>query len=155
MTTTTLYVSRRVRVPPFAAAVALDDLFAATSEGRLPCPVVAPSAVLALRAPCLANERGPLLPLRTGIGRLRPARGWCSFEVEVDLSPWSRRQAEVGIRPVGRFPPRSDGGRQQRFVRLADAMTVALASRLEAIATAWEHDVVFEAAALVRTAVGI
>ena len=150
-TTTTLYVSRRIRIPSFAAAAAFDELAAATSPT---CEIVAPTAVLVMRCPLVAADDVPTLPVRATTGSLRPAAGWGSFPVEVDLVPWSSREAAVGVRPAGRWVPLTEGRRQHRFVRLADAMAAHVAGRLEARATAWELDVVREAAALLGTAVG-
>jgi hypothetical protein len=155
MTTTTLYVSRRVRIPSFAATVAFDDLWATRDESGAQSPVVMPSAVLVWRGPYIVPGPDPTTPLRASIGWLRPSSGWGGFAVEVDLVPWSRREAEVGIRPRGRFGPFVEGRRQQRYVGLAGAMAEHLAARLEAVAARWERDVVTEATALLRTAVGI
>jgi len=150
---TTLYVYRRVRMPAVAAAAAFDDLIAEATQPR--GQFVAPTAVLKVRPPHDLPCHSPADALRAAEGRLSPFSGRGSLPVEVDLAPWSARETSIGIRPRGRLVPLADGRRQRRFVRLADAMALHLAGRLEAYATTWEREVVREAAALVRQAVGI
>ena len=152
--TTTLHLYRRVRIPPFAAAAAF-DAFCRPATTPVPlCTLVAPSAVLTLAATEDVTGDGPSFALRSAIGRLRPASGWDRFAVEVDVTPWSRAETMIGLRPRGRLAPVSDGRRQQRYLGLADAMTEHLAARIACTVASWEHDVVAEAATLMRTAVG-
>jgi hypothetical protein len=155
MATTTLYVSRRVPLPALAAAVAFDELCApACGLEPAACTLVAPPARLRLRRPHGASGPDLLAPVRTSIGRLRRAPGGPGYAVEVGLTHWSAVGAEVGIRPRGGAAPLRDGRRQASYLALADRMVGHLAARLEAIAAGWEHDVVREAAALVRDRVG-
>jgi hypothetical protein len=154
MTTTTLYVFRRVRMPAGAAAAAFDELVADATPQPRP-QFVAPAAVLQVRPPHDVPCRGPADAVRAAEGRLSPRSGRLPLAVEVELVPWSRRETSIGIRPRGRMVPLADGRRQRRFVRLADAMALHLAWRLEDHAATWEREVLREAAALVRQAVGI
>lgn len=95
----TWYVSRRIPTPVDAAVGALDRL---TGQGVVPCalPDVAlgPTLVPVGRPPL----SGPARRLR-GTLRLRGLGG--TVPVEVELQAWSRRESEVGVRPVTRRPP--------------------------------------------------
>jgi hypothetical protein len=145
MRTPTLYVSRRVRIPSLAAPVVFDQVCSAQ-------PLAAPGAAMTCReAPFLA---GPDLPLRTVVGRLRAVPGRSSFAVEVELTPWSRLEPAIGIRPLGRRVPLDDGRTQRRYIGLAFALVDHLAAELECAFAAWERDAVVEAMAALGTTVG-
>ena len=148
--TTTLHLFRRVRITPFAAATALDTLCNPAHRGVPPCTLVAPSAVLTLAASEGDTRGGTVFALRSVKGTLRPASAWDRFAVEIDVAPWSRAETMIGLRPRGRFAPVADGRRQARYLGLADTMTGHLAARITSIVASWEHDVVAEAAALMR-----
>ncbi len=149
----TMYVSRRVRIPSHATTIVFDGLLGADgTEGHR--SVVAPPAVLVLCGAPPVAPGGPLVPLRARTGRLRSAPGWRWFPVELELVAWSGRVAELGVRPRGRTARLADGRRQRRYLDLAVAVADHLAAELEAAFAAWERDVVAEAAALVRPAVG-
>jgi hypothetical protein len=57
--------------------------------------------------------------------------------VEVELTQWSKRRCEIGIRPNGRLAPVDDGWRQQRYLTLAVEAAEELALRLEAVVDGW------------------
>jgi hypothetical protein len=94
------------------------------------------------------------MPLRSVAGRLRAVQGRSSFAVEVELTPWSRSEPEIGIRPVGRRVPLDDGRTQRRYIGLAFAMADHLGREIESAFAAWERDAVVEAMAALGTAVG-
>jgi hypothetical protein len=151
----TLYVSRRVRIPAPASAIVFDALLAAADDGEGHPTIGTPTAVLGLGAARPVGAVGPTAPLRARPGHLRSASGWrWPFPVDLELTPWSSRAAEVAVRPRARRAPVGDGPRQRRYLGLATAVVDHLAEALEASFAAWEHDVVREAAALVRPAVG-
>jgi len=155
MHTPTLYVSRRVRIPAPASAIVFDALLAGADEGEGRPAIVTPTAVLVLGSARPVGAGSPTGPLRARAGHLRAPSGprW-SFPVDLELTPWSSRAAEVAVRPLARRAPVVDGRRQRRYLGLAAAVTDHVGERLEAAFAAWEHDVVREAAALVRPAVG-
>ena len=96
------FISRRVELPLPTAATALDQLMELRRrEGpNEPVPLtedldVRPALALPGTARCLEAR------LRLG-GLARPLR------VELELSPWSRAESEVGIRPTRRLRPGGD-----------------------------------------------
>jgi hypothetical protein len=95
----TWYVSRRLPTPVDAAAGALDRI---TGQGVIPCALPdvprGPTRVRTSRSP----HSGPVRRVR-GTLRLRGLGG--TVPVEVELQAWSRRESEVGVRPVTRRPP--------------------------------------------------
>jgi hypothetical protein len=156
MTTTTLYTSRPVGVPPVAAARAFDALRMANTSTNDPVTwtVVAPSATLVLKGAGLTTLEGPIAPLRQVPGRLQAPSGLRSFGVEVDLFAWSHLRSEIGVRPRGRAVPIVEGYGQRRYLGLAAPMAEHLAAAVEAVIGGWQQEVLTEAAVLLRTAVG-
>jgi hypothetical protein len=154
MTITTLYVSRRVCLPPLVAATAFDVVHLAHADGgdSSGWTIAAGSAQLALDGTNLVPDH-PALPLRQAAGRLRGVPGYRSFPVELEVTPWSTTFSEVGVRAVGRSVPAEDGRRQRRYLELAGAAVDHVAVLLEAVA-AWDHDVLREAVGLARAAAG-
>jgi hypothetical protein len=154
MTTTTLYITRRVSLPPRVAAAAFDAVSVANAERELTSwTVVAPSSVLVAKDCSLVGPEHWTLPIRRAEGRLRAPRRLGSYPVEVELVAWSREQAEVGVRPRGHWVPLADGPRQRRYFGLATAMAEHLAVTLEAAIAVWGYDVVRQAAEFVRATV--
>jgi hypothetical protein len=152
MAMTTLYTSRRVLLPPAVAVAAFDAVRIANAERTEAATwtVVAPSAVLVAQTADVPAGRSPL-PRRHAAGRLRGRSGLGSFPVEVELTAWSHRHSEVGVRPCGRWVRLDDTRRQRRFCGLADEIASHLATGLEAVVGAWEGDVVAGAASFVET----
>jgi hypothetical protein len=151
MTITTLYVSRRVCLPPLVAATAFDVLHLAGADGggSTTWTLGAPSAVLVLNGTKLLPDH-PTLALRQASGRLRAMSGRRSYPVEVEVAAWSGLRSEIGVRLVGRSVPLDDGWRQRRYLGLAHAAADHLADALQAVITALDDDVATEAAAVAR-----
>jgi hypothetical protein len=100
--TTCWYVSRRVELPLTLAVDAFDRVVRDTHEGSafgsLPDGLVA--------APALALPGAG----RQLHGRLRTARLSRALPVELELTPWSHTQSELGLRPRRRpVGTRADG----------------------------------------------
>jgi hypothetical protein len=150
MTITTLYVSRRVCLPPLVAATAFDVVYLAHADGgdSSSWTIAAGSAQLALNGTNLVPDH-PALPLRQAAGRLRGGPGHRWFSVVLEVTPWSTLMSEVGVRAFGRSVPVEDGPRQRRYLDLAGAAVDHVAVLFEAVA-AWDRDVVREAVGLAR-----
>jgi hypothetical protein len=148
MTAPTLYVSRRVCLPPIVAATALDVLHLAGAEPGEPTTwtLESPPALLVLNDMRLLPEH-PTLPLRQAPGRLRATAGWRSYPVELEVTAWSGSRSEIGVRPVGRSIPLDDGWRQRHYLELAHAVADHFAVTFEAVVGAWDDDVAREAVA--------
>ena len=148
MTPTSLYVSRRVRLPPIVAATAFDILRLAGAEAGEPSmwTLASPPALLVLNDMRLLPDL-PTLSLRQAPGRLRATSGRRSYPVELEVSAWSGWRSEIGVRLVGRSVPLDDGWRQRRYLDLAHAAADHLAVTFETVVDAWHDDVAREAAA--------
>ena len=148
MTAPTLYVSRRVWLPPIVAATAFDVLHLAAAEHGDPTmwTLESPRALLVLNEMRLLPDY-PTLPLRQAPGRLRATSGRRSYPVELQVTAWSGSRTEIGVRTVGRSIPLDDGWRQRRYLDLAHAVADHLALTFEATVGAWDDDVAREAVA--------
>jgi hypothetical protein len=65
-------------------------------------------------------------PLRRLFGSLVTARG--RFRVELELTPWSDQRSEIGIRPIGRWPPVVLA--PERYYVLAEQALIAVAHEM-------------------------
>ena len=135
---TTLYVNQPLNLPPLTAAAAFDAVREAFALPRAPdqWAIETASGQLRVLGTGVANRPGLYL-LRQVPGRLRRQAGPRSMPVEVELTQWSRRRCEIGIRPNGRLAPVDDGWRQQRYLTLAVEAAEELALRLEAVVDGW------------------
>jgi hypothetical protein len=120
------FISRRVELPLATAATALDELVEHRRRDGVSDSVpltdgldVWPAVALPGTARCLDAR------LRLG-GLARPLR------VELELSPWSRAESEVGIRPPRRRCP---GGAERYWAGASDALD-ALSTTLPSFASA-------------------
>lgn len=120
------FISRRVELPLATAATALDELVEHRRHDGVSDSVpltdgldVWPAVALPGTARCLDAR------LRLG-GLARPLR------VELELSPWSRAESEVGIRPTRRPRP---GGAERYLAGASDALD-ALSTTLPSFASA-------------------
>jgi len=120
------FISRRVELPLATAATALDELVEHRRHDGVSDSVpltdgldVWPAVALPGTARCLDAR------LRLG-GLARPLR------VELELSPWSRAESEVGIRPTRRPRP---GGAERYWAGASDALD-ALSTTLPSFASA-------------------
>jgi hypothetical protein len=116
------YLSRLIDLPVAIAEVLFDD--ATRSLG--PATPVKPAPI-----------GTALLPARRICTRLRGPVPWTAVRVEVELSPWSRSRAEVGVRYGGSRRPRAVA----RYVyetqapRLLDDVTAAINARVPGAAS--------------------
>ena len=135
---TTIYVNQPLNLPPLTAGAAFDAVREAFALPNDPdeWAIETASGQLCVVGTGIANPREVCL-LRRAPGRLgRPA--WPgSMPVEVELTQWSKRRCEIGIRPCGRLAPINDGRRQRRYVTLATEAAEELALRLEAVVDEW------------------
>ena len=148
MTPTSLYVSRRVCLPPIVAATAFDILRLAGARADQPATwtLETPSALLVLNDVRPLPDH-PTLPLRQAPGRLRSTSRRRSYPVEVEVTAWSGSRSEIGVRLVGRSVPLDDGWRQRRYLDVAHAAADHLAVTFETAVGAWHDDVAREALA--------
>jgi len=135
------YVSRRVDAPVDAVAAVLDRMLgghAAAPVGPASDGEVADRLLLIPGG--VAHAPVPGAPRRRVPGRLRTPRGIRPIRVELELTAWSRRTSELGLRPTRRVPPprRTDAWFSAAAAsldglsgRLTDALPVRAADRLE------------------------
>jgi len=126
MPSTTWFISRRVGLPLATAVTALDELVEHRRRDLRGAAVplsdaldVWPAVALPGTARCLDAR------LRLG-GLARPLR------VEIELSPWSRAESEIGIRPTRRPRPRD----AERYWAGASDALAALRATLPSFASA-------------------
>lgn len=148
MTPTSLYVSRRVCLPPIVAATAFDILRLAGARADQPATwtLETPSALLVLNDVRHLPDH-PTLPLRQAPGRLRSTSRRRSYPVEVEVTAWSGSRSEIGVRLVGRSVPLDDGWRQRRYLDLAHATADHLAVTFDTLVGAWTEEVARETVA--------
>jgi hypothetical protein len=148
MTPNSLYVSRRVCLPPIVAATAFDILRLAAADCDEPSTwsLESPPALLVLNDMRLLPD-DPTFPLRQVPGRLRATSGRRSYPVELEVTAWSGSRSEIAVRLVGRSVPLDDGWRQRRYLDLAHAAADHLAVTFETVVGAWHDDVAREAVA--------
>ena len=120
----TWFVSRRVALPLAAAATALDELVEKRGRDRSSGSVALTDGLEVWPAATLPGE-ARRLDARLRLGGLgRPLR------VELELSPWSRAESEVAIRPTRRPRPA-----ERYWAGAADALD-ALRATLPSLAPA-------------------
>ena len=121
----TLYVSRRVDVPPLTAAAAFDAI--CERVGGVDFGVVIDAA-----------RCGPVrgYAVRRARGRLRLGRH-AAVDVELDLTVSTTERCEVGLRPLGRAVPVVGGGKRDRYLEAAVTATGRLADAMAATVDTW------------------
>jgi hypothetical protein len=107
----TLYVSRLVELPPLTAAAAFD-------------------LVLPHRDVAKADA------LRTVSHRFALAR-IVTINVELELTRWSSRRCELGVRPMGRSVPFAGGWRHRRYLEVADALVTSVTAGMLSTVEQW------------------
>ena len=125
----TSYVSR---VLPLAIGVAeqVFDTCCGDRQFRSPVPTrwsvaAGPVHLLQLQAPVRAVPASRISASRLCRGELRAGRLRGRFAIELELSPWSRTESELGLRLLGRHRM------PDRYIDAANAVVDALASELE------------------------
>lgn len=118
---TTLYVARPLELPPRAAETAFDAHRSAAPVDRAgrPCLVDTRTARLHVLESGLVPRHGAASALRRTRARLGSPGRLGNLTVDLEVSPWSDRRCEIGIRPLGRAVPLSDGHRTQRYFAIA------------------------------------
>lgn len=118
------HVARHVEAPADWVAVALDALIA--EKGAVPPSRDGPLTVLAGPVARGVFDGGPR---RQVLGRLTLGQWRRSVPVELELTAWSRRRAELALRPRGRVPR---GGRATGYFAAAVVALDEMADRLVA-----------------------
>lgn len=131
------YVGVQMLVPPLAAQAAFDAYRRNSTTAAVGgdwWPVTSGSATLTLEGSGVIRRDRPSDALRRWIGSIRAERWWISIPVEVELSPWSSRSCEIGIRPrSSRLCPLYGAGRR-RYLDLASRFAEHLAAELDRLA---------------------
>jgi hypothetical protein len=134
----TLYVSQPLNLPPLTAQAAFDTLHQASSIGRNLDRWIFETASGELRLDGnVAGTSRTMWALRRAPGHLHRRGGPGRLAIELELTAWSRRRCEVGIRPCGCLAPTTEGWRQRRYLKLAAEIAESLARRLEARVDNW------------------
>lgn len=126
----TLYVARRLDLPPLTAQAAF-DAHRGANGGDASTVIETPTTQLWLEGAGLVDRVCRCAPLRQVPGRLRRRAALVSVPVEVEVTPWSDMQCEVGMRPCRRTVPLADCRRQRRYLDLAVEAVEGLVQMLE------------------------
>jgi len=117
------YLAARVPLPATWAARALDDMRfgAAHPAGAWHVPLGASRLIVTSYAQPICPPGVLAWPVRqlTGVLQTQPLY---RLRVEVELVPWSATSCELGIRPLGKWPPRLMP--TMRYYELAEAALV-------------------------------
>jgi hypothetical protein len=135
----TLYVGQPLNLPPLTAQAAFDTLHessaVATAADRWIFETDA--GELRLQGSGITDNPGAMWALRRAPGHLHRRGALSRRAIELELTPWSTRRCEIGIRHCGCLAPMTEGRRQRRYVALAAEIAEGLALRLEGLVDSW------------------
>ena len=133
----TPYVGVRVLVPPLAAQAALDTYRGKSTKafvGGVCWAVTCGPVTLALEGSGVIRRYRASDALRRWVGRIRSERWWISIPVELELSPWSSRCCEIGIRPRSSRFRSLYGASRRHYLELANRLAEHLGAELDRLA---------------------
>jgi hypothetical protein len=135
----TLYVNRRLRIPPLTAQAAFDAHLegAPIRSSRSRCVADTASGELQIDRAFITNGSDPRFTLRQAPGHLVRGPGLARIAIEVEVTAWSDSCCEIGIRPRSRLIPLAEGRRQNRYLQFAAMAADELALRLETVVNTW------------------
>jgi hypothetical protein len=134
----TLYVSQPLNLPPLTAQAAFDTLREASAVHNTLDRWIFETDSGELRlVGGVADSSWGMWALRRAPGHLHQRGRLGRLAIELELTPWSGRRCEIGIRPCGRLAPTTEGWRQRRYLALAAEIAENLAHGLEAQVDNW------------------
>jgi hypothetical protein len=135
----TLYVSQPLNLPPRTAQAAFDTLHETSAADTASDRWIfgTDSGELRLQGTGVTDSPGAMWALRRAPGHLHRQGGLTRLAIELELTPWSKRRCEIGIRHCGRLAPITESRRQRRYVVLAAEVAEGLALRLETLVESW------------------
>jgi hypothetical protein len=135
----TLYVGQPLNLPPLTAQAAFDTLHQTSAVDTAADRWIFETAAgeLRLQGADVTDSPGAMWALRRAPGCLHRRGRLNRLAIELELTPWSKRRCEIGIRHCGWLAPMTEGRRQRRYVALAAEVAESLALKLEALVDSW------------------